>query len=395
MMNSLQNILSANISLFKHQIFKPLSDLQRKVACVALAIFSVLAAVSYYRFCYHVKKAESLVDSTGKSPSLGVADKVTSLLQEEVKVGKQKALEILEKAFDELRSIDPKNKEYAPLYVTILSRYGERLHPQFEKALPYLLSSLQLQLQAHGLLEKENEGRIASIKEIQMHASLDKLILLFKTADENTYSNLVKDLTDEEKLQFAQTLFALGGVYSNLKEKHLKMDKASYLACITHLYQGIKEIFISLEQAPMILEKLGELHYHIYPGLYLEKCEFKNEGKVSKEELEESLRMLDEARNYNSSLPMQARIANLKACNIYEYLQDLTLAKQYAQESLEVWEKVFKDQTYISPDQQEEYGTLCCNREQQLSEPIDKIREAHSRRIGTICQSLSRIFSES
>lgn len=294
-------------------------------------------------------------------PTVGI-DQIKARLEKEKNLGKEEALAELSATFTELKSLDPKMETTSQLWISILGRYGMQLYPQFERALPYLLASVQLQLQNHGFADPETFDDFSSLKDFETRApSFDKLIQFIIGCDESQYVQLTKRLTEEEKFQFAQTLSTLEGIYSNLEHGYLNMEKGPFLEFQTRLVSGIHQMYLSMEQTAAVRKELGELHYHKFPGLFLEQCEFRNDGKVNQEELSESFRMLDKALEYNSSDSMKARIANLKCCRVFEYLQDLQLAKQYALESLEQWQKVLRDPHSLTAAEQEEYGNLYAN----------------------------------
>lgn len=294
-------------------------------------------------------------------PTAGI-DQIKARLEKEKNLGKEEAQAELTAAFTELKSLDPKMEAHPQLWISILGRFGMSVYPQFERALPYLLASLQLQLQMHGLVDQVIFDNMPSLKDFETHpADLGKLVRFLISCDEKQYIQLTERLTEEEKLQFAQVFSTLEGIHSNLEHGHLNMEKGPFLDFQIRLATGIRHMYESMEQTEAVRLELAEIHYNKFPGLFLEQCELKNEGRVTKDELFESFRLLDRALEYNSSDAMKARIANLKFCRVFEYLQDLQLAKQYVLESLEHWQKVFREPHLLTAAKQEEYGNLYGN----------------------------------
>jgi hypothetical protein len=283
---------------------------------------------------------------------------VQKFIKEEENAEKDEALKKLEKAFVALHEINPDKKELLPLMITILSRYGRRLYPQFQQALPYLLASLQLQLQHLGHLEEIDFDSFTSLDKFQQNPqNFSNLVKFIEETNEHDYESYFNRLSQDEMFEFGQTLFTLGCIYSNLREDHFKMEKAAFHAFKSNLFASVKCIYLSLVQTPAIQEQLGELQYNIFPNLYLNQCKL-SKGEISKDDLDHSFGLLDHALQYNSSLPMQARIANLKACLVYEHLGDASLGKEYAKESLKLWEDVLNESHLLTSAQQEKYGGL-------------------------------------
>lgn len=281
------------------------------------------------------------------------------LLKKEKDLGRDEALTELSNAFAELKSIDPKMSVYPQIFFAILGRYGMRLYPQFEAARSLLEASLQLHLHQHGFFEAASFDHLSTLAEFQKipEDSFKNLRERLKQYDENQFVKFTERLNEAEKFEFAQTLSTLCGIYSNLEAKCMDMEKGTFLDFLTRLVNGIHLIYLSMEQTPSVKEQLGELHYHNFPGLFLEQCELKNDGKVSEEELFASFDLLDKALKFNSSEPMKARIANLKGCNVFSYLGDIQRAKQFLFESHELWGKCLKE-SHLAPAEQEKFGFL-------------------------------------
>lgn len=315
-----------------------------------------------------------------ESPRLNVNDnsnvtasqlkKIQLLISEERQSSQKEAFQKLEDAFSELLALDPNKSVYLSLFISTIGRYGIRLYPKFEAALPYLLASLQWQL---NLLTQEDFKLISNLTQIEKNPwPIEQLIEFIKTTDEKNYPDLLKNLSHEEKIHFADTLLHAGYVYSNLKETYLKMERKPFLDFLTHLYGGVREILLSLEQNQDIQEKLGELQYNIHPGLYLNRCEL--DGEITKEQMLTSFEILDKAAEYNPTLQMKARIANLKACRIYDY--DLLAAKEFSTQSLQIWREVLKD-PQLTAFQNEKYGQLYANANSAYMAILMEIQKQH------------------
>lgn len=261
-------------------------------------------------------------------------EKVEFSLKDEKQLAKQDAFQRLEEAFINLNTVDPKKVSYSDLFAKIIGRYGIRVYPQFENSLPYLYASIQLQLQKCGLISFTDFSSIASLKEFEKtQIAFDELIHFITTTNEKSLPEMLKKLTEEQKLQFAETLQYVGHIYLNLKEGHLKMEKKPFLETLSRLFGGVREVLLSLEQTASVRVMLGELNYNTAPSLYLDLKEL--QGPLTKEDILESFKILDQTLEYNSSVPVKARIANLKACQILKY--DVVLAKEFANEALKVW----------------------------------------------------------
>jgi hypothetical protein len=350
---SSRNLISSIFVFFESQILKPLSAQQKKVCAVAMAIFGVVGSgVLVYR-CFLAKKQHPQFEQVKQS--------MQKVLKEEMDAKKEEALKKLEQAFEELQTIDPKKAHFAFFFSQILGRYGERIYPQFEQALPYLLASLQLQLQNLHLLPTQNFDKLTRLQDISQISpdTYANLIKFIQEADNKKYHSVIKRMSDEQKVHFAKTLALVGAIYSNLKEGYLKMARAPFLALITQLYRGVESIYLSMPQTPAIKEQLGELYYNIFPDLYLDECKLK--GAVSKQNLLYAFILLNAATRYNSSIVMKARIANLKACRVFQYLKDIDEALKYVKESLALWKQVFSDSHSLTSNELERYGNLYAN----------------------------------
>lgn len=350
---SSRNLMSSIFAFFESQILKPLSAQQKKVCAVVMAIFGVMGTgVLVYR-CFLAKKQHPQFEQ--------VKQAMEGVLKEEKEIKKEDALKKLEQAFEDLQRLDPKKVHFTFFFSQILGRYGDRIYPQFEQSLPYLLASLQLQLQNLRLLPSQNFDKLTRLQDISQisPAVYSNLIKFIQEADENKYRRVIERMNDEQKLHFAKTLSLAGAIYSNLKEGYLQMERAPFLALITRLYRGVESIYLSLQQTPAIKEQVGELYYNIFPDLYLDECKLTRE--VTRQDLFHAFFLLSNATRYNSSIAMKARIANLKACRVFQYLKDVNEALQYANESLALWKRLFNDSHSLTSNELERYGNLYAN----------------------------------
>lgn len=296
------------------------------------------------------------------TPPQALVINIKELLRtEEVEV-KEQALKNLDKMFQELHAVDSKKVEFTPLFGMIVGRYGCRLYPVFEEALPCLQAALQLQLQGLNLIPKEDFLKYSSLEDFKKsQLSFSNLNHWLTTTDSKMYPELLK-LKDDEKLTLAKTLLFLGYTYghtANIKEQ-LNVDQKGLTKFGIRLNGGIKELLCSMEQTPAVQKELGEMYYNIFPGLYLEERELETGHKATFEDIEESFKIRWEAAKYNPALSMRARIHNLKACHLSDFKEHMSAAKQESQKSLEIWEKVLADPN-LTKAEKELYDKLYLN----------------------------------
>jgi hypothetical protein len=372
--HSLPLFLKSTFSIFENQIIRPLSVKQEKVYLVAAAILCGVLSLGFliYHVCVRAKGSlfsknpqidqikNPIKEENDLIKSVAV-QRIQELIKESTTLGKKEACEKLEEAFANLHKVDPNKTEFAPLYIKILKYYGIRLYPQFGLSLQYLLASLQLQLQSVGVLAPIKFDQVTNLKQIQPSSTFESLKQFIQQADEKNYSSIAEKLSDEEKFHFTIILYNLGNIYSNLNETFFKMERAPFVTFLNHLFQGVKNILISMKQTPEVQELLGELQYNIFPRLYLDQCKLKHGGQVTKYEVLEAFRILDQAKVMNPYMMMQARIANLKARYVLECLSDLPSALQYAEDSLKLLEEILKDSDKLSPLDAENFGNLYAN----------------------------------
>ncbi|MBA3722073.1 MAG: hypothetical protein H0W88_06710 [Parachlamydiaceae bacterium] len=295
------------------------------------------------------------------------ANEITNALKLEPSKTKEEGKKILEQLFVNLKGLKPITRndknEFDNLTIEILSRYGDRTYPEFNKAEIYLTASLQLQLQKIRAVSSHDLSDFATLDDFEKRTPVfDDVIRYLKTNGEfKLIKNSSEKLTNKQKLVFADTLTTLGAVYINLQEKSLQLEKGPYLKVMVGLYDGIINILTSLPNDKNIKGKLGELQYNNFPTLYLEQCKLKNNGVVSAKELQTSFEILDKAYTFNPTLPMKARIANLKSCRARDLTKDLPLAKKYVVESLALWEEVMKNLNQFTDSEKERFQSLQTN----------------------------------
>jgi hypothetical protein len=292
-----------------------------------------------------------------------VQEEIKSKFQRESNDSKTVALTNLEEMFATLNEADAKKAKFMQLYGMIVGRYGSRLYPVFEEALPYLQTGLQMQLQDLRLIQAEDfssSHRIEDFKKSQiLFQSLNNWL---QTTDEKMYPELLK-LADDEKLAFARTLLRLGETYSNISTKikaELKLNDEEFLKFKTRFHYGIKELLSAMDQTLPVQKELGELYYNILPGLYLEKCKLITKKDSSLEEIEESFKIRWEAAKYNPAKSMHARIHNLKACYLSDFKDKMQDAKEESLKSVRLWEEVILDPDLTSAEK-ELYKKLSLN----------------------------------
>lgn len=295
----------------------------------------------------------TLLHAVEPSSSEKVIGDFTSRLALIGKEEKEVARAQLKTVFDDLNQIDPKKTTHTQLFTQILGSYGSNVYPEFKLSLPYLYGALQLQLHQLNHLPSMDFSTIHQIEEMQQLAGeFQTLENWLKTTDSKSYPALLNNLTTDEKLRFAKTLFTLGAAYSNLKEDFLKMEKSDFFKFKTQIFTGEKELLLSMDQTETIQKELGELQYNIFPGLYADECRLNNDGNISKEEVEIYITILNQATQYNPTKAMKARIANLTSCRLSQWIpeaeKDKERIKSYNRESSRLWKEVLAESAHTS-----------------------------------------------
>lgn len=253
---------------------------------------------------------------------------------------KDEALKVLKETYNKLLALKPKSKVDQALVnrlgIQLLGRLGIRTYPNFDQSLMYLLASLKFQSASETrLIELEKIGEFKA--EFQQN-----FLALF---EKNNIFSKGLPLTNGERIQYAETLTTLAYCYLNLKEGSIGVKPEEFLVFKEKLYSGIKDLFLTTENTAWTLlfgtgketknvrNQLAEVQYNLFPNLYLDKIELKEE--IKKEHVDKFCEILDETLHFNSSNSMLARMANLKACTYFDVCP--SEAERYLKLSCEFW----------------------------------------------------------
>lgn len=302
-------------------------------------------------------------------------------LKSEKIIERNDAFKLLEGQFEKVKSLKPNSieekKQIDELLISIMGRYSTRVYTDFSKTITYAQAALQLQLQALGVLKEADFSPYTKLSDLMsLKPSFSSLMDFIQTTDSKAYPKLLEKLSDEQKILFAETAFYMANSFSNLGPKalcdydetklskeELKKIQDDFVKFKVQFYGGIKEIYDSVTDKNLrdeIQKQLGEMQYNIFPGLYLDLNET-IEGTITEEQFDEFKKILNEAKKFNPSLAMEARIDNLTACNLLHYFPEkIKEAKELVESSLKKW-KVILEETHHTPAEKELYINLYGN----------------------------------
>lgn len=249
------------------------------------------------------------------------------------------------------------------LRIEILSNYAAKIYPEFEKCLDFCKAALHFQLQQLKLIP--NTLELSNFKKIEMFNLGEPTIFDAATGflthlKSAQYLETFKELSNEKKFQLAKILLTMGACYNNLSKNYFKLEKEAFNTFLDNLYGGIRELLLHLPQSEDVKKELAELQYNVIPWRHLGKSV--GDGKATKEQLFEAFKIFDETLQYQNTLPLKARMANLKGCRYYDHFPaELPQVKEYFRESLNTWKEVLKDTSAYTPAQIETYKMLFAN----------------------------------
>jgi len=261
----------------------------------------------------------------------------TPTTPEKEKEFKSQKKQILEEANNRLQKL-PSSKEQKFLSAKVLMLYGALVYDEhYPHCMGFARASLCRQLQrlgflAHFDLDALCSDTLDSFRNVSIaHENfgvIDQFLMEEEMIEKVMYR--AQALSSEETFLLAQTLARFG--FSCCHTEGYKEKSPETIKRFENVYGLAKALYESHHDEEKFRLALAELHYNGYRGLKL----------LTGASLNEAHEHLKIAKSLNPSLQMQARVANLMACDWYE--KDRDKACDYIEQALRIREKMPADQ---------------------------------------------------